>query len=63
MNAPSPARSNLRPIALMLLVAMIATGASGCAHFLDYILFSPEITTKRLPNGTVGVPSCDLESC
>ena len=56
MNAPSPARSNLRPNALMLLVAMIATGASGCTHFLDYILFSPEITTKRLPNGTVGVP-------
>ena len=55
MNTPGPARSNRKSLVLMILVAMLATGASGCAHFLDFLLFSPDITTKRLPNGTVGV--------
>jgi len=40
----------------MILVAMFAAGASGCEYFVDALLFSPEITTKKLPNGTVGVP-------
>jgi hypothetical protein len=40
---------------MMILVAMLATGASGCAHLLNYLLFSPSITTSKLPNGTVGV--------
>src|SRR5882724_1306052 len=55
MNTLGPARSNRKSLVLMTLVAMLATGASGCAHFLDFLLFSPDITTKRLPNGTVGV--------
>src|SRR6266850_1719028 len=55
MNTPGPARSNRKSLVLMILVAMLATGASGCAHFVDFLLFSPDITTKRLPNGTVGV--------
>jgi Tol biopolymer transport system component len=55
MNTPTPARSNRTTIFLMALVAMLAAGASGCAHFLDYVLFSPDITTEKLPNGMVGV--------
>jgi len=39
----------------LILVATLATAASGCGHFLDYVLFSPYITTEKLPNGTVGV--------
>jgi Tol biopolymer transport system component len=39
----------------MMLVAMLATAASGCANFVDFLLFSPSITTNKLPNGTVGV--------
>jgi Tol biopolymer transport system component len=54
MNTP-PARSNHRSIVLMILVVMLATAASGCAHLLDFLLFSPYITTNKLPNGTVGV--------
>src|SRR4029434_888394 len=55
MSTPTSARSNRAAIFLMALVAMLAAGASGCAHFLDYILFSPDITTEKLPTGTVGV--------
>jgi Tol biopolymer transport system component len=54
MKSPTP-RSNHRSIVPIILVAMLAIGASGCAHFLDYLLFSPYITTDKLPNGTVGV--------
>jgi Tol biopolymer transport system component len=55
MNTPSPAGSNNGAIVRMILVVLLATGASGCAHFLNYLLFSPYITTNKLPNGTVGV--------
>lgn len=55
MNTPAPARTNRPPVVLMILVVILAIGASGCAHFLDYALFSPDITTEKLPNGTVGV--------
>jgi len=55
MTTPSRARSHHRSIVLMILVAMLATGASGCADLVDILLFSPDITTKKLPNGTVGV--------
>src|SRR5882762_5433248 len=55
MNTRS-ARSNHRSTVLMILVAMFAAGASGWEYFVDALLFSPEITTKKLPNGTVGVP-------
>ena len=55
MTIPGSARSNHKSIVLMILVMMLATGASGCGAFLEFLLFSPEITTKKLPNGTVGV--------
>ena len=55
MRTTIPARSNHWSIVMMILVAMLATGASGCAHLLNYLLFSPSITTSKLPNGTVGV--------
>ena len=48
-------RTYRRSIPWLILVVMLAAGTSGCAHLLDYILFSPYITTKKLPNGTVGV--------
>jgi hypothetical protein len=57
MNTPSPARSNNGAIVRMILVVLLATGASGCAHFLDYLLFSPYITTNKLPT-THGVSRC-----
>jgi Tol biopolymer transport system component len=55
MKMTGPAHSNHKSIVLLILVAMLATGASGCKSFVDFLLFSPEITTKKLPNGTVGV--------
>jgi len=55
MRTPSRAPSLHQSIVLMMLVAMLATAASGCANFVDFLLFSPSITTNKLPNGTVGV--------
>jgi len=55
MNTPSPSRSNRKPIVLVILVAMFATGASGCRSLLGFLFSFPDITTKKLPNGTVGV--------
>lgn len=55
MKMPGAACSNRKSILRLILVAMLATVASGCGHLLDYALFSPYITTEKLPNGTVGV--------
>jgi Tol biopolymer transport system component len=55
MRTPSRAPSHHQSVVLMMLVAMLATAASGCANFVDFLLFSPSITTNKLPNGTVGV--------
>jgi hypothetical protein len=55
MKTPSPDRPNRKSILWLILVAMLATAASGCSHLLDIFLNSPYITTKKLPNGTVGV--------
>ena len=55
MSTSNPARSQQRSVLLMILVAMLAIGASGCKTLIDALLFSPYITTNKLPNGTVGI--------
>jgi hypothetical protein len=56
MEAPLPARVSPRLILKLILVTILATTLSGCAELLKDLLTSPYITTKKLPNGVVGVP-------